>query len=504
MKYSVNSIIFIALCAFCLMSCNNWLDVRPETEQKDEDQFSSVTGFFDALVGCYMSMADDDVYGQRLSYTDIELLANMWYIPESITSEEYEDMSNHDYTTDDSRDAISAIYSGLFYAIAQANMVLENAEARGNDVFVDESMLNVVKGEAYAIRAYCQFDVLRLFGQMPQGGTQQVELPYNLGTGIDEMPAYYTFAEYVELLKSDLQQAETYLEENDPVYDNAFEDVSGLNLASDYLYYRQSRLNYWAVKALQARVHLYLGETVDAYNAAKAIITGNGGDPVRAMSGATDLPTYRLCPNEFLFALSKYDISTVSTEVLLGATGNQYRLDGAYLALSPAMYTELYADLSTQYRVSYNRRNNWWGASEEPTTHESYSTLAKYYYDNTNGSMETSTLMNYYQWVPMLRMSEVYLIGMETTTDLNELNEWYVDYLEAHGISSTIVTPWASLEERQSFIFNEYRREFFGEGQMFYTCKRNASPYTWNSTTVVDEGDYVLPLPRTEYNPNNL
>ena len=28
-----------------LTSCNNWLDVRPETEQKEEDQFSTENGF---------------------------------------------------------------------------------------------------------------------------------------------------------------------------------------------------------------------------------------------------------------------------------------------------------------------------------------------------------------------------------------------------------------------------------------------------------------------------
>lgn len=494
----------IILIAFCMSSCNEWLDVRPETEQKDEDQFSTVNGFFDALVGCYMSMADDDAYGQRLSYSSIELLANMWYIPTSTTSEEYEDLSNHDYTTDDARNAISEIYSGLFYVIAQANMVLENAEAHGEEVFVDETMLNVVKGEAYAIRAFCQFDVLRLFGQLPQGGSQQVELPYNLGTGISEIPAYYSFSDYVELLKSDLEQAESYLTGNDPVYDNTFEEARNLNLASDYLYYRQSRLNYWAVKALQARVHLYLGETTEAYEAAKAIITGNDGSPVRAMSGATDLPTYKLCPNEFLFGLSKYDISTTSTAILLGNSGEQYRLESDYLALSPSMFTDLFSDLSSLYQSSYNRRTEVWGSSEEPSSHAAYRTLAKYYYNNSESTISTNDLMNYYQWVPMLRMSEVYLIAMETTGDLSELNEWYTTYMAAHDVASTILTPFTSLEAGRTFIFNEYRREFFGEGQMFYTYKRNGSTnILWNNTAI-NEDVYILPLPNTEYNPNNL
>ena len=180
-------------------------------------------------------------------------------------------------------------------------------------------------------------------------------------------------------------------------------------------------------------------------------------------------------------------------------------MDGSeYLALSPSMYTDLFSDLPAAY-AGYNRRTGVWGMAEEPTSHDVYRTLTKYYYDNTDGNIETADLMNYYQWVPMLRMSEVYLIGMETTTDLAELNGWFVDYMAAHSIASTMITPFASLEEGRAFIFNEYRREFFGEGQMFYTYKRNGSTsMLWNSSTNIGENVYVLPLPNTEYNPNNL
>ena len=63
MKYTL----LIILLAFCMTSCNDWLDVRPRTEQKDYDQFSTVDGFFDALVGTYMEMAATDAYGERLT-----------------------------------------------------------------------------------------------------------------------------------------------------------------------------------------------------------------------------------------------------------------------------------------------------------------------------------------------------------------------------------------------------------------------------------------------------
>ena len=71
--------------------------------------------------------------------------------------------------------------------------------------------------------------------------------------------------------------------------------------------YRQSRLNYWAVKALQARTYLYLGRTGEAYAAAKAVIDAKDKEnrPVMELSGHTDRGQRRYaCPGECLFYLS--------------------------------------------------------------------------------------------------------------------------------------------------------------------------------------------------------
>ncbi len=55
--------------------------------------------------------------------------------------------------------------------------------------------------------------------------------------------------------------------------------------------FRQSRLNYWAVRALHARMALYLGETQEAHDIAMEIINAKGadGEPLMALSGASDL-----------------------------------------------------------------------------------------------------------------------------------------------------------------------------------------------------------------------
>ena len=107
------------------------------------------------------------------------------------------------------------------------------------------------------------------------------------------------------------------------------------------------------------------------------------------------------------------------------------------------------------------------------------------------------------QIVPMLRMSEVYLIAMETSTDLSEVNSWYKQYMVQHAVGTSV--DFASLDDARTWIRAEYNREFFAEGQAFYTYKRVASPTMMGAPDkVMTEADYILPLPETEFNPNNL
>ena len=62
---------------------------------------------------------------------------------------------------------------------------------------------------------------------------------------------------------------------------------------------------------------------------------------------------------------------------------------------------------------------------------------------------------------------------------------------------------FTSADDLKDFIVDEYRREFYAEGQMFYTYKRlNTAQMLWDNEPMTEDG-YILPLPRTEYNPNN-
>ena len=99
----------------------------------------------------------------------------------------------------------------------------------------------------------------------------------------------------------------------------------------------------------------------------------------------------------------------------------------------------------------------------------------------------------------MLRMSEVYLILMETTTSLEEANVLYVEYMRARSVN--VSETFASLDEVRDFILSEIRREFYAEGHMFYAYKRlGIKQMLWGSKEV-GEAEYIWPLPDSEFDP---
>lgn len=492
----MKKIFFITiLLALGLSSCNEWLDVRPMTESKEQDQFSTYKGFKDALIGCYMTMADRSIYGENLSMTYIESLANLWYMVDNTTRYTDRDLSEHNYESDYSKAAIESIYASLFNTIFQANLVIKHIDEDG-DVILDKKIRDMIQGEAYAIRAYCQFDVLRLFGQIPSNATVQVELPYSEATTFEEIPPYYNFNDYVKKLEDDLAKAENLLKDNDPLFTSTFASLNdGNNVEDDFIAYRQFRLNYYAVKALQARMYLYIGQPQKAYSLAKEVMEAKNvaGNPLREMSGSSDISKgYYACPSECLFSLSKYDVKTYSSTTLIGGYVRSFR--EYHLCVSLSMKEELYRG---ENQSSHNRFYNLW--NDEVTGLSSGNMMVaikKYWYnDDVEGS-----ILNH-QIIPMLRMSEMCLIQMETTIDLAEANSLYTAYMLAHDVLITD-NHFANLDEVKEWVMNEYRREFFAEGQMFYTYKRNNTTNMLWGDRPLTENDYILPLPETEYNPN--
>jgi hypothetical protein len=94
----------------------------------------------------------------------------------------------------------------------------------------------------------------------------------------------------------------------------------------------------------------------------------------------------------------------------------------------------------------------------------------------------------------------MYLIVLETTDDLAEANSLYKTYMASHNVRVT--DDFASLTDVRNEVLGEYRREFYGEGVMFFTYKRlGMADILWCNHPMTEQ-QYILPLPVSEYDPD--
>ena len=56
-------IYLLLLLGLLVSSCNDWLDVKPRTQVRNDEMYDSYKGFKDALTACYIKMNDRKLYG---------------------------------------------------------------------------------------------------------------------------------------------------------------------------------------------------------------------------------------------------------------------------------------------------------------------------------------------------------------------------------------------------------------------------------------------------------
>ena len=480
-KYIVLSLCFLMF----FSSCNDWLDVKPQGQTEEEDMYTTYEGFKNSLIGCYMKLKSRNLYGEKLTMSHVESLAQLWDLSASTRSADVA-LGQYDYEDTYAKSAISTMYGSLYNVIVQANSILEYLEKNG-DCIEDPAAYSMIKGETYAIRALCHLDILRLFGQMPQNATKKVKLPYAETVSIKELPAYYDYSTFCEKLENDLLVAEQSLADMDPAVSGSLTDSGS---EDNFFDYRGLRLNYYAVKALQARFYLYTNQTGKAYDSAKEIYTAKPVD----LSTVNDFNQYyHAAPSECLFALSNNELMDYEISVL-GTGSNQVQSTHFFITMD--MLDDLYSGVDISTHVGYGQL--WNTGTIDGSGNYTKALLKKYYYD-TKGEYSAAALLTKLQIIPMLRMSEVYLILMETTADLDEANDLYVEYMRARSVN--VAETFASLAEVKDFVLGEIRREFYAEGHMFYTYKRLGIKQMLWGTGEVGEEEYILPLPDSEFDP---
>ena len=124
MKKQIISIaLLLAGAAGTLTSCENWLDVTSGSEIRAEDHFKNTEGFRQALIGCYLGMTDQTLYGKDMSWLVPEMLGQQ-FEPNSIgvaaTSREHY-LQTYTYGTTSAKSFIDASWAKAYNVIVNAN-----------------------------------------------------------------------------------------------------------------------------------------------------------------------------------------------------------------------------------------------------------------------------------------------------------------------------------------------------------------------------------------------
>ena len=450
-------LLFFVFLSVHLCACEDFLDQKSQMQVDAEHMFQTEQGFKDALTQCYVGLAGDYLYGKYMSYGPIETMAQHW----ELQSNNWENLYQLDFTLDNARQIFELIYGEMYNVIVHANDVLRFLEKNGA-VIESGQTRDVIEGEARAIRAFVHFDVLRLFGQMPFEPGKTVRLGYAETVGKQEIP-FLDFDSYVEKLLKDLDMAEALLAESDPLLVKSLATLDETGENEDFfLDYRRFRFNLYAVKALKARVNLYLGRTEEAYRNALSVIQAKtkGGENVISLSGSDDLEKeFYAMPSESIMLLSKTDISNT-----MFSTNSYY--------ISSSRKTMLFEGaLTGDIRI-----RTVWG-SESSGLGGAVPLFRKFLQPSSGTGTSSKDLRLKYQVIPLLRLAEMYLIAMETAPSESEANRLYKDFMLSRQM---LVSQDLSLEELRQEIEKQYRRELFGEGQMFFYYKRHsASSMLW-------------------------
>ncbi len=473
-----------------LTSCNDWLDINPRSQIKGDVLYDSEDGYKQALNGVYIKLAEKDLYGRNGMMQIPEFLARNWTVPAKTTDLTNYSITNFDFTEKESEEAISNLFAAYYSAIAQVNDILANLKSN-TSVRFQYNNDKLIEGEALGLRAFLHLDVLRMWGPTPEEATASTDaIPYV--TELTNNPSKLvskTWEEVKTSIETDLTNAENILKEYDPVMYANMDSLNSLTHAGlyvgqgtmpkdDWQIKRRSRFNYYAVLATKARFYHWIGDKEQAVKYAKYVV-----DPqkIKLCTESTVAKSLTMYPEQI------FGIENIN---LLSIIQNDYLSSGAPFSQKETSLRTAYESTTNTNDIRYTNNRYW--SSRTYSDGTSVFTFYKFV-----GSDKVASDKR----VPLLRMAEMYLI---LTEDLptEQAKPYFSTYRISRGMLETVdENTFLSESELLKRLELEYRKEFFGEGQMFYFYKKhNYAAYTWPSRYTLPSKAYYIPKPKGQTN----
>ncbi len=241
-------------------ACDNTLEVDPTTAIPDEQAIVNAQTARAALAGVYHAL-QDPVQGYYYAETFVDFGDLRSDNTEHIgTFTGYQNNDDVDSRADDVE--IEGLWDNIYEMITRANVVIARVPTvTGLDAAERDNML----GQAHFLRALGYHDLVKSWaGPIPNNANDE-GVPLRLEPVTDLTSAAgiqrSTRAEVYTQILADLQQAATLLQ-----------PTSNLCTGAACMTADQGRASFGAVKALEARVHLYRGDYANALTASNAVM----------------------------------------------------------------------------------------------------------------------------------------------------------------------------------------------------------------------------------------
>ena len=433
-----------------LTSCAGWLTVDSTDRIMEDKLYEDREGFYTALNGVYIDLVKASLYSGVFGPSVPDILAQ--YYDTSVDA--HMNGSLAQYQAEAKRLAVNDTWTRTYFLILNLNKTIEQADARKGSVLNDTDY-NLIKGEALSLRALLHFELFRYFAPSYISAPAAQAIPYATSSDPQVYPVLKS-SEVASRLADDLEEAMELLEESDPVITDGKRetDNGGRNLYN----FRNLRMNYFAVKALAARINMYLGNKTKALGFAEDVIrdaakffpfsTRDEVTGQAAVGSAAASAQDRVLSSDILFSVYNVKRGEDIHEKLFSNTLEVKQL----LAMTDNGYKNLYPEEGDLRTYQWQRKKDVLG--------NDILCMVKYEAMEVDGK-------NYPYMIPVLRMAEMYLIAAECYAG--------VDDTKAYGMLNTLRNARQTSSVSTSLamhIEDEYKREFLGEGQLFWYYKR--------------------------------
>ncbi len=464
MKTYKHTILIAFLAFFFLASCEDWLDVTPQSTLKMEDLFQTQQGFTDVLHGVYIGLMDDGLYGRELTFGMLDAMAQYWTNIPGTPNHRYRHARLYQFEAGSVKPIIDNIWRKMYNQIANLNILLDHIDD-DPDLFTGNNYARI-KGEALALRAFIHFELLRLFGPVYSEETRHLPgIPY-VDTFTNTRIPFSSLDEVFQRVEQDLLAARELLAGFDIMGPES--EVS----AQSSLQARKCLMNHHAATYLLARLNLYKGQHDKVLQYFDELTTEQVQEQI-SWSSLTQF--YFNSRDEWIFNLhvvisfmrDKY------TDFFDLESANQNNL----LTINLMRALEIYeVDEGGANDIRYLE----WVSKEDNNEVIKYFLIPGF---------------------PTFKLAELYLMAAEASM--------HMDPSVALGHINTLrnarnLEPLDGTADVFQALYKESKKEFLGEGKMFFFYKRHGFEFISGYGSALSPEDYIFPIPEMEFEFNPL